>query len=106
MEQRLARVPLDLPFLMLVLMLVGIGLIVMFSASYASAYYSDKITSPLFYIRKQALYAGLGVVIMFAVSKFNYQYLRGLSPILLIISVVLLVLVLTPLGVANKGALR
>ena len=32
----------DLPFLMLVLMLVGIGLIMMFSASFASAYYDSS----------------------------------------------------------------
>ena len=36
-EEQLARGPLDLPFLMLVLLLTGIGLIMVFSASYASA---------------------------------------------------------------------
>ena len=39
-EEQLARGPLDLPFLMLVLLLTGIGLIMVFSASYASAYYN------------------------------------------------------------------
>ena len=42
MEEQLARGPMDLPFLMLVLMLVGIGLIMMFSASFASAYYDSS----------------------------------------------------------------
>ena len=38
-EEQLARGPMDLPFLMLVMILLGIGLIMMFSASYATAYY-------------------------------------------------------------------
>ena len=42
-EQQLARGPMDLPFLMLVVMLVGIGLIVVFSASYAAAL-SDRVS--------------------------------------------------------------
>ena len=39
MEQQLARGPMDLPFLMLVLLLTGIGVIMVFSASFATAYY-------------------------------------------------------------------
>ena len=38
MEQQLARGPMDLPFLMLVLLLTGIGVIMVFSASFATAY--------------------------------------------------------------------
>ena len=55
-EEQLARGPLDLPFLMLVLLLLGIGLIMMFSASYATAYYTDG--DPLVYISRQALFGG------------------------------------------------
>ena len=42
-EEQLARGPMDLPFLMLVLMLTGIGLVMVFSASYASAYYDPTV---------------------------------------------------------------
>ena len=105
-EQQLARGPLDLPFLMLVVMLVGIGLIVMFSASYAAAYYDEKISSPLFYIQRQAIYAAAGLGIMYAVSRFNYQRLRWMSFAMLIVTFVLLVLVLTPLGVTINNAKR
>ena len=68
-EEQLARGPLDLPFLMLVLLLLGIGLIMMFSASYATAYYTDG--DPLVYISRQALFGAVGVVGMFVVSKIN-----------------------------------
>ena len=106
MEEQLARGPVDLPFLMLTMMLVGIGLIMVFSASYASAYYDSSVSSPLFYIRRQSLFAAAGVVIMYLVSKINYQTLRVLSIPLLIGSIVLLILVLTPLGVDINGAQR
>ncbi len=47
-DEQLARGPMDLPFLMLVLLLLGIGLIMMFSASYATAYYHDGDTPALY----------------------------------------------------------
>ena len=105
-EQQLARGPLDLPFLMLVVMLVGIGLIVMFSASYAAAYYDEKISSPLFYIQRQAFFAVAGLGIMYVVSRINYQRLRWLSFAMLVVTYVLLLAVLTPLGVEINGAQR
>ena len=46
-EEQLARGPMDLPFLMLTLLLLGIGLIMMFSASFATAYYDPNVSSPL-----------------------------------------------------------
>ena len=105
-EQQLARGPMDLPFLMLVVMLVGIGLIVVFSASYAAAYYDEKISSPLFYVQRQAIFAALGLFVMYVVSRVNYQKLRWLSVPMLLGTIVLLVLVLTPLGVELNNAKR
>ena len=105
-EQQLARGPMDLPFLMLVVMLVGIGLIVVFSASYAAAYYDDKISSPLFYVQRQAVFAGAGLFFMYLISRVNYQKLRWLSVPMLLGTIILLVLVLTPLGVTINNAKR
>ena len=68
MEEQLARGPLDLPFLMLTMMLLGIGLVMMFSASYAVAYYDPQVSSPYFYIKRQATFAVGGVMIMMIVS--------------------------------------
>jgi len=105
-EEQLARGPMDLPFLMLTMLLLGIGLIMMFSASYATAYYDPDVSSPLFYIIRQGLFAGAGVLVMYFVSKVNYQTLRWLAVPMLIGTIVLLVLVLTPLGVRINGAQR
>lgn len=103
-EEQLASGPMDLPFLMLVVLLLGIGLIMMFSASYASAYYKNG--DPTVYISRQAMFGILGVCGMYVVSRINYQRLRWLSVFGLIGSIGLLVLVLTPLGVSHNGARR
>ena len=111
LEEQLARGPLDLPFLMLVALLTGVGLIMMFSASYASAYYdsSDMVrNNPMYYIQRQSAFALMGLAAMYIVSRYNYQNLRKWSPILLAGAILLLVLVLTPLGYGKKtvGAQR
>ena len=103
-DEQLARGPMDLPFLMLVLLLLGIGLIMMFSASYATAYYNDG--DPLIYITRQAMFAGVGVAAMYVVSKINYQTFRWMAPIALVGSIFLLILIYTPLGVEHGGARR
>ena len=104
MEEQLSRGPIDLPFLMLVLLLVGIGLVMMFSASFASAYYYKP--DPYFYFRRQLSYAVAGVALMYVISRQNYQYLRALALPLLLVSCGLLFLVLTPLGVNINNAQR
>ena len=106
-EEQLARGPLDLPFLMLTMLLLGIGLLMMFSASYATAYYDPEVSTPLFYIMRQSLFAAAGVAVMYFVSKINYQTFRWLAVPLLIFSIMLLVMVLIPgVGVRINGARR
>lgn len=106
MAEQLARGPLDLPFLMLTMMLLGIGLVMMFSASYAVAYYDPQVSSPYFYIKRQASFAVGGIIIMMIVSHINYQSFRWMSVPAIVGSIFLLVLVYTPLGVEENQARR
>lgn len=109
MEEQLARGPIDLPFLMLVLLLVGIGLVMLFSASYATAYYDSNppvSNDPLYYFKRQAIFAVAGVVGMYIISKINYQTFRILSFPLLGGSIFLLLLIYTPFGVNINGVTR
>lgn len=106
-EEQLARGPMDLPFLMLVLMLLGIGVVMMLSASYASAYYDPKVSSPYFYFIRQLIYGLAGVAVLYIVSRINYQTLRWVSVFVLIAAFVLLVLVLIPgIGQVHNNARR
>ena len=106
-EEQLARGPMDLPFLMLTVMLLGVGLIMMLSASYASAYYDDKVSSPYYYFIRQLVFGLIGLAVLYGVSKFNYQRLRWMSLIFLIAAFVLLALVAVPgIGVVHNQARR
>ena len=103
--REIARGPIDLPFLVLVLMLTVIGLIMLFSASFPSAL--NEYNDAAYYVRRQALFAAAGVAAMMAMSKVNYQRLRGFATLALIGSMVMLALVLVPgLGYEENGAVR
>jgi len=61
----------DIPFLLILLLLLSYGLIMLFSAGYAVALYrrGDAYT----YIRPQLLFAALGVLAMYAASLVDYH---------------------------------
>ena len=100
-----ARGKLDMPFLLLTLLLTAVGLVMVFSASFPSAYYESG--DPAYYFKRQAVFAVLGIVAMFVVAKINYQRWRGLSRLLLGFSVFLLILVIIPhVGITVNNATR
>ncbi len=100
----LARGPLDLPFLLLVLILLSVGLIMLLSASFPSA---QAEGDAFHYIKRQAIFAVLGVLAMLWVGKINYQRFRGVANIALILSIILLVLVIIPgIGITRNNATR
>lgn len=110
-SRELARGPIDVTFCLLVLLLTAIGLVMLLSASFPSAYYEEKPShhDPLYYFERQAVFAVLGTAVMFLVSKFNYQRLRGAGKALIYVSVILLILVIiphNPIAVTVKGATR
>ncbi len=104
-EQReIAKGPIDLPFLLLVMILLSVGLIMLMSASFPSAQVQGNAFS---YIIKQVQWAAIGLVGMFIVGKIDYQRFRGVATIALLISVVLLALVLVPgIGITRNNATR
>lgn len=91
-EQKLSRGPMDLPFLMLVVILTAIGVITVFSASFPTAVAEDH--SPYHYFIRQAIFAGMGLVVMYIVSKVNYQALRWMSVFVLAAAIAMLMVVL------------
>ena len=94
---------LDLPFLALTVLLVLIGVIMMFSASYARAY--QETGKSTYYFARQAVFAVLGIAGMLFVSLLNYQMWSFASFIVLGVSVFFLLLV-PFIGEASHGAKR
>ena len=82
----------DIPFLLILLLLLSYGLIMLFSAGYAVALYrrGDAYT----YIRPQLLFAALGVLAMYAASLVDYHVWHRLAWPMLWISLLLLAIVL------------
>ena len=111
-EQKLAHGPIDLPFLALVMILTAVGLIMVLSASFASAMYNmdaavDTEGDPMYYFNRQFVFAAMGVAAMFLISKIDYQHFRWMSVFVLAGSVVLMLLVFVPyFGRSGGGALR
>ena len=102
-----ARGQMDLPFLILTLLLTVIGLIMLFSASFPRAYYDTG--DGTYYFKRQAIFAVIGLVAMFVVSKINYQRWRGAGRLLVGLALFLLILVIiphNPLAITSNNATR
>ncbi len=84
--------PVDLPFLLLVLTLVGFGLVMLCSASSAVALY--RRGDAYAYFRPQLLFAAAGIAGMYAASRVDYHVFHRLAWPLLALSVALLAAVL------------
>lgn len=82
----------DIPFFTIVIALLTIGLVMLFSASYAYSY--NKTGNSYSYFLKQMVFAVVGIIVMFAVSKLNYKLLKVINVPLLIVTILLLMLVL------------
>ena len=107
--RELAKGPIDLPFCLLVLLLMSIGLVMLLSASFPSAYYNTKNNDPTYWFVRQGVFAVMGIAGMLFIGKINYRRLRGVAKSLLYVSIFLLVFVAipgNPVAVTVKGATR
>lgn len=84
---------LDVPFLLLVISILTIGLVMLFSASYTYAYYNEGGDSAYFF-KRQLVFAVAGVAAMFLVSKVRYDYFKLFAVPAILFSWFLLVIVL------------
>jgi len=89
-EPKHRRGKIDVTFLVLVLVLLTFGLVMLFSASYAFAFYNEG--NSFYYIERQLFFAVVGVVAMLAVSQVNYKILQKYSLLLFAGSVALLLI--------------
>ena len=67
----------DYPFLFLVLMLLGVGLLMLYSASYAQSEYDTSYEISTKYLQKQAVCAAIGLVAMYFSAVFRQDYGTG-----------------------------
>lgn len=96
------RLP-DLTLLLIVVFLLLTGLIMVYSSSHVWAEY--KYDDSFFFVKRQLLFAGVGVIGMFIIYFIPYQVWKKYVKMILFICFLLLLLVLVPgIGIVRGGA--
>jgi cell division protein FtsW len=102
---RVRTAPLDRTILGVTLLLVGLGTVMVFSASsaVAAARYGDGA----WYLKRHLIRVGLGLLLLVGLARARYERVARLGGPLLVASLIALVLVLLPaLGIEARGAHR
>jgi cell division protein FtsW len=95
----------DLGLLFPVLLLVGMGIVMVYSASSALAL--KKFGSGYFFLKKQAMFSLIGIVVLVLFSYIPFRLYRVLVyPALVAVIVMLVAVVFTGLGVTAGGSAR
>jgi cell division protein FtsW len=93
----------DWGLLTVVMALLALGLIMVFSSSYARALVN--LDNPLYFIMRQLMWTGLGLVVLIVAARINYSLWEQFSIPLMGLALVML-LALIPMGSETFGATR
>lgn len=94
----------DYSLLFIVLFLLGFGLIMIYSASSYEAF--QEFGDAAYYLKKQLTAIIIGLVMMVVVANIPYHFWENFYLLGYLVSMALVPLVLTPLGVESHGARR
>jgi cell division protein FtsW len=94
----------DYSLLFIVLFLLGFGLIMIYSASSYEAF--EMFGDAAYYLKKQAVAIVVGMVAMIFVANIPYHFWEKFAGLGYLVSVAMILMVLTPLGVEANGARR
>ncbi len=98
------RGKMDFPLLVSIILLLCIGIIMVSSASSYSAL--SKYDDSNFFLVKQLGFAIVGFIAMIVISTIDYKKYKKVSYLFYGLTLILMILVLTPLGVSVNGAKR
>ena len=104
-DRRSRGATVDIPFLILILLLLAVGLTMLYSASYAQSEYDTGYDSSTRYLQKQAVCAAIGLIAMWAFSRIPAALWYRLAWPLYGVSILLLLSVLV-IGQEVNGAKR
>ncbi len=98
-----ARTNPDILIIFSTLLLLGIGITMVYSSSAILAFH--EMGDYTYYVKRQLIFAALGIIAMFAIMNVDYWILRKWSKVILLVCFALLVIVLIPgIGLARGGA--
>ncbi len=97
----------DYSLIFIVLLLLGFGLIMVYStSSYTASMSPYTQNNPAYYLNKQAFATVVGLVMMVVVSSIPYHFWERFAGLAYAVSAILILLVLTPLGYEANGVKR
>ena len=94
----------DYSLVAVLVFLVCFGLVMLYSTSAYTALIEND--DSMYYFKRQILFCGAGVVIIYVVSRINYHWYIGKAKAIYFFSLFLMFLVKTPLGKEVNGARR
>ncbi len=94
----------DYSLLFIVLFLLGFGMVMIYSASSYEAFQSFQ--DEAYYLKKQLVAVIIGLAAMILVANIPYHFWERFATLAYVVSMALVPLVLTPLGVSSHGARR
>lgn len=94
----------DFTLLMATIILVFIGIIMVFSASWPEA--MQKYNDGYRFLKRQLFSAGIGLFMLFVCMNINYKFYRKYALLIFVFSLFLGLMVFSPLGYEAKGARR
>lgn len=95
----------DLPFLLLTILMCGIGLTTLYSGTigYAERFFGD----PLYFVKRQFVNLAIGIVFLVVLASINLETLRKFLPKVVIATLVISVLPFIPgIGISKNGSTR
>jgi len=95
--------------LILTMAILALGVVMVFSASWAQGFFDEGSGAgnpdSYRYLKRELIFAGIGIVSMLTLARFDYRKLRRAAPLLMWVSIFLLMLVFIPgVGVTQNGA--
>lgn len=94
----------DFALMLTTLVLVVIGIIMVFSSSHYYALY--KLNDSYHFLKRELIWASLGLMGMLVAMNFDYWKYKKVAVYAYVISIILLLLIFTPLGVEINKARR
>ena len=97
----------DYTLIYILLLLLGFGLIMVYStSSYTASITQATGNDPYYFLRKQANATIIGLILMVIVSFIPHRVYTRFANLAMYVSIVLIFLILTPLGYEANGAKR
>ena len=89
----------------LVIGLVGLGLLMVYSSSFALGL--EAFNDANYFVLRQVMWAAIGIVLLLTLMRMDYHWLSAISPLLMLVAIVTLTAVLVPgIGIERNGASR